>query len=318
MNWCENIYFLFFQVVNAGYISTSSGPDDHPPPPPFHTHPANINANAADMVSVTSYGHAPPLFSRVNSVSEILHQNATAHKPETQNEPVLQIVNPGAGSDLQLTSLTYENCELERNLASLGASSMRSNQRYYEDVIFQNGNPPSGDAKPTKCRQLSFEGRDDGADYEEVIVDNSLLQQQQYDVPSSVHKYSYNNADERDYVNMDVIVVQNQKNLDSQMTSAGSSLSGDCNGAASPEVESMFSIARRFPSIRLNASAKKAKKRQEASIGDNKENFPRDSGNNVSLTFGSSLDRLYSQPEKNGINANAKVTELVDQNMKVQ
>ena len=60
------------------------------------------------------------------------------------------------------------------------------------------------------------------------------------------------------------------------------------------EVESMFGIARRFPSIRLNASAKKAKKKQDAAA----DNFPRDSGNNVSLTFAGSLDRLYSQPEK--------------------
>ena len=65
----------------------------------------------------------------------------------------------------------------------------------------------------------TLEDLDDGTEYEEVIVDNNALLhqqlQQQYDVPAAVHKYSYNN--ERDYVNMDVVVSrQNSGNLDSR------------------------------------------------------------------------------------------------------
>ena len=63
-------------------------------------------------------------------------------------------------------------------------------------------------------------------------------------------------------------------------------------GGDSAQFESMFGMARRFPSIRVGSSEKKERKKNR-----DYENFPRTSGEAVAMSFGS-LDQLYSKPEK--------------------
>lgn len=56
-------------------------------------------------------------------------------------------------------------------------------------------------------------------------------------------------------------------------------------------------MARRFPSIRINSSSKKEEKKKRLSTPDySTEEFPRNGGNTIPLTFGQSLEQLYSKP----------------------
>ena len=71
----------------------------------------------------------------------------------------------------------------------------------------------------------------------------------------------------------------------------GSTKSG---GSSPPPFESMFGMARRFPSIRLTSAAKKEEKKKKQMLD---ENFPREAGSEVQLSFGS-LDQLYSSTSK--------------------
>eukprot|EP00094_Tigriopus_californicus_P000282 TCALIF_00273-PA protein Name:"Protein of unknown function" AED:0.04 eAED:0.04 QI:0/0.66/0.5/0.9/1/1/10/140/731 len=70
----------------------------------------------------------------------------------------------------------------------------------------------------------------------------------------------------------------------------------------SPYYETMFGMARRFPSIRLTPNGKKSRKRKTSlaqSTTSSTEDFPRSGGNNISLDF-ETLDGLYSKPQKAG------------------
>lgn len=123
-------------------------------------------------------------------------------------------------SELQLTSITYENIEQEE-------TEPQKKNAYYEAVNFQ-----SASQKPDK------EAEDD-SDYEEVIVNNSILSFQDH---------------------------------------------GSLPAEDGKEYETMFALARRFPSIRMESSKKKEQKRR--------------SQTSSTLSFGQSLDQLYSKPDR--------------------
>ncbi len=86
--------------------------------------------------------------------------------------------------------------------------------------------------------------------------------------------------------------------MDRRRDSAGSRNS--VSSSAGSQFESMFGMARRFPSIRMNSSAKKEEKkrrRRMSSATDASEEFPpRSGGNTIPLSFGQSIEQLYSKP----------------------
>ena len=102
----------------------------------------------------------------------------------------------------------------------------------------------------------------------------------------SVHKFSYNNE-------------HNYENMSSRPHSTTSTSSRRSETAGSGQFESMFGMARRFPSIRMTPTGKKEKKRRRSEQGEGHE-FPRSSGNNINISFGGTMDGLYSKPSKNG------------------
>ena len=66
-------------------------------------------------------------------------------------------------------------------------------------------------------------------------------------------------------------------------------------------MESMFGMARRFPSIRLTSAEKKRAKKALNGGSKEYENFPRcEGGERVPMSFGGTLEGLYSKPDKNG------------------
>ncbi len=172
--------------------------------------------------------------------------------------------------DLRLTSLTYENLELKETTQD-GSESIGKDNAYYEEVAFRGGAVvPSNTTKEiievNGEDDVGNRDDDDDDDYEEVIVDSS--------------------NDPPNYANL-----HRRSSPSSEGRSSGRN---SRTSLASDAIESVYGMARRFPSIRMNSTASRRRKKMIS------EQFPRSTANEIIPLSFVSLEQLYARPSSKG------------------
>lgn len=155
---------------------------------------------------------------------------------------------------------------------------------YYEEIHFQSSNQ-------TLDRRSLSHGYEDIAPVE---IKASGSSRPSLRTPSQSQNFFPSGDEEQPYEN----IVLNQ----SGSRGSRDSPIGSHHNPNSPYYETMFGMARRFPSIRMTPSGKKSRKRKTSlaqSTTSSTEDFPRSAGNNISLDF-ETLDGLYSKPHRAG------------------
>lgn len=211
-----------------------------------------------------------------NSVDTIVKTNARLdvrklHRLTTDLHEVHSTSNKSPGIQDGKEEEEEENQSQETSMMS-----------YYEEIHFQSSNQ-------TLDRRSLSHGYEDIAPVE---IKASGSSRPSLRTPSQSQNFFPSGDEEQPYEN----IVLNQ----SGSRGSRDSPVGSHHNPNSPYYETMFGMARRFPSIRMTPSGKKSRKRKTSlaqSTTSSTEDFPRSAGNNISLDF-ETLDGLYSKPHR--------------------